>query len=88
VLSASNELEQRLVIAVGRVLGRMPTTDEQTSLTEFLTRQRAALAGEARPTDELVLPKPVIAHVDPYEAAAWNDLCLALYNLSEFLYID
>ncbi|MDP7304335.1 MAG: hypothetical protein QGG09_14615, partial [Pirellulaceae bacterium] len=68
--------------------GRTPTTEEQQSLAEFLTKQRSSLASEARPIDELALPNPVIAHVDPYEAAAWTDLCLALYNLSEFLYID
>lgn len=88
VLSASTELQQRLAIAVSRVLGRTPTAEEQQSLAEFLTKQRSSLASEARPTNELALPNPVIAHVDPYEAAAWTDLCLALYNLSEFLYID
>jgi hypothetical protein len=88
VLSASTELEPRLVFVVGRILARMPTVDEKKLLAEFLSRQRELLASEARPTDELALPDPLIAHVEPYEAAAWTDLCLALYNLSEFLYID
>ena len=88
VLSTSSELDERLEIVFSRVLARKPTKDEKQSLAEFLTRQRDGLASEARSAAELALPDPAVVDVVPYEAAAWTDLCLALYNISEFLYID
>lgn len=88
VLAESGELDQRLTHAVGRVLGRSPTIDEKRTLAEFLMTQREALAGEGRPIGKLALPEPAVALIGAYEAAAWTDLCLALYNLSEFLYVD
>jgi hypothetical protein len=46
------------------------------------------LRREGRDRDELALPTVLPDGADPYEAAALTDLCLALFNLNEFVYVD
>ncbi len=88
VLAESSGLDERLDIAVRHVLGRSPSTSERGTLGQFLATQRTMLSGNGRAVETLALPEPMIEQLDPFEAAAWTDLCLALYNFSEFLYVD
>jgi hypothetical protein len=71
-----------------RVLARQPTAAELAMLKEVHTRQTQSLTGEARPAAKLALPLPCPAALDPFAAAALTDICLALFNSNEFLYID
>ena len=43
---------------------------------------------EGRDTPELATPLPCPSELDPYLAAAYTDLCLAIFNSNEFLYVD
>ncbi len=69
-------------------LGRHPTAEEIATLEKFIAEQRARLATEGRSPDQLALPVPCPATVDPDAAAAFVDACLALLNTSEFIYVD
>jgi hypothetical protein len=72
---------------VRRVFGRDATKQETQLLNEFLTRQTDLLRREGREPTALALPIGGDSH-DPYAAAALVDLCLALFNASEFVYVD
>ncbi|MEX2173078.1 MAG: DUF1549 and DUF1553 domain-containing protein [Pirellulaceae bacterium] len=69
-------------------LSRRPTAPETAALTKFLHEQRARLAAEGRPREELALPTDLPDSADPYAAAALVDACLAMFNANEFLYVD
>jgi len=74
--------------AFHRALSRRPLTSELETLVAFHAQQAKSLADEARPPEALALPLPHPAGVDVYSAAALSDVCLALFNASEFIYID
>jgi hypothetical protein len=61
-------------------LGRAPGADEQQTMRYFLDRETALLKGRKLPA------APTAA--DPAFAAAVTDLCHALLNVNEFLYVD
>jgi len=89
VLSSSLESRDRqIAVAFRRALARKPSSAEYAVFSEFLIEQIELLRREARPTTELALPLPCPVDMDPYAAAALTDLCLALFNSNEFLYID
>jgi uncharacterized protein DUF1553/uncharacterized protein DUF1549 len=83
----SESREQQVRWLVRQVYNRKATTQEVELLQQFLTRQADLLRKEGRDPGTLALP--VGGHVDdPYAAAALVDLCLALFNASEFVTID
>jgi hypothetical protein len=43
---------------------------------------------EKRSAEKLTMPQPPVNQLRPEEAAAFVDLCLALLNTSEFVYVD
>lgn len=57
-------------------------------LLEFVTQQATHLREEARPREQLALPLKCPQNIDLHLAAAFTDVCLALFNSSEFIYID
>ena len=71
-----------------RVLCRPPTATEQHLLATFYGRQRTLLSTQRRSRESLALPLPCPVDIDPIDAAALTDVCLAVFNTSEFLYID
>jgi hypothetical protein len=71
-----------------RTLSRLPTDDELTTAGEFLAEQARRLNKESQTAKQLALPVPMPDGTDPYLAAALTDLCLGLFNLNEFVYID
>jgi hypothetical protein len=71
-----------------RVLARQPTAVELAMLKEVHTRQTKFLASGGRPAESLAVPLPCPADFDPFAGAALTDICLALLNSNEFLYID
>jgi hypothetical protein len=89
VLSQSGDDRGAFVaIAFRRALGREPSSGELATSLSFLDRQEKLLRGEGRPGEKLALPIPCPSDAPPHAAAALVDLCLALYNASEFVYID
>ncbi|MCA9265692.1 MAG: DUF1553 domain-containing protein, partial [Planctomycetales bacterium] len=71
-----------------RALGRPPTSDELASALEFLEAETALITREQRPVSELALPITSTPIAESARAAAFSDLCLALINTSEFLFVD
>ena len=71
-----------------RSLGRPADPQELQRSVEFLIQQQRLTEAEGRPLDRLALPDPVPAQMDPYLAAAYTKLCLAIFNLNEFIYVD
>jgi hypothetical protein len=60
-------------------LGRAPDAGERQALAAFLDRETALLKGKS---------PPPAGRFDPAFAAAVADLCHALLNVNEFLYVD
>jgi hypothetical protein len=80
--------------AIGRAyrlaFGRDPSGDEVALANEFIARQ-VALIGErssGSATEKLALPTPMPDGHDPAAGAAFTDLCHALLNANEFIYVD
>jgi hypothetical protein len=69
-------------------LGRAPSEAEFRRASAFLKAQAESLRAAGRTPESLALPQPNRESDDTYAAAALVDLCLAIYNVSEFMYID
>jgi hypothetical protein len=68
-------------------LGRAPDSQERDALLNYLQREVGLLRAEHAP-EETSSHKPLVSSGDPaYESAVVN-LCHALLNLNEFLYVD
>lgn len=78
----------RVKLAFLRTLGRPPRQQELDDALAFLKQTAEVLRASQREPDELATPQPMPVERDTCVAAAWTDLCLALMNLNEFLYID
>jgi hypothetical protein len=85
---AEANVDARIRLAYRRTLTREPTVDELRLAGEFLTSQTAAINADGRSASQLALPQPVPENVSSAESAAFVDLCLALLNTSEFVYVD
>jgi hypothetical protein len=81
---AGNEL---IAAAYVDAYGRQPTADEIAAADEFLAEQarRIASASEVSPA---LLPDRTPQSLLPADAAAIVDLCHAIMNSTEFLYVD
>jgi hypothetical protein len=88
VLAHEQEADEQIVLAFRRTLGRRPGDAELSDCRQFLIEQTARLRTEGRAGAELALPIPALDSLDPCAAAAMTDLCLALFNSNEFVYID
>jgi hypothetical protein len=71
-----------------RALGRSPDADELPAAISFLDRQTLLLAERGRTGAPLLLPQGMPKFLDPARASAVVDLCHALLNSNEFLYVD
>ncbi|QDT22926.1 DUF1549 and DUF1553 domain-containing protein [Gimesia chilikensis] len=85
---AGSSPRQQVTLLIRRALGRQPGKVELVELVQFLKAQREELRREQRTTDQLVLPLGKQATRDPYAGAALTDLCLAVLNSNEFIYVD
>lgn len=88
ILTRSSRKEDWVEHCVAETLGREPSSEERTSLLEFLERQSELLRDRAGANELMALPIPMAEATDPTEAAALTDLCLAIFNSNEFIYID
>jgi hypothetical protein len=69
-------------------LARYPTAAEMASARDFLAGQFELIQDRLRARLPIPSVKNLPAGVDPAEAAALADFCLALLNCNEFLYVD
>ena len=67
------------------VYSRAATEDEKRMAGDFFTRHQPILEARKAP---LLLPEKLPAGIKPIEAAVLVDLCHALFNSNEFLYIN
>ncbi|HAH44148.1 MAG TPA: hypothetical protein DCM07_04715, partial [Planctomycetaceae bacterium] len=79
---------QQVTLLFRRALGRTPTETELLELTRFLKTQQQMLVREQRSTEQLLLPLSETPVKEIAAGAALTDLCLAILNTSEFLYVD
>jgi len=85
---SGNDPASFVTTAFRRALGRAPTAKESEASLAFLQRQQELLRSEPRPVEKLALPVPCPTDLAPHSAAPLVDLCLALFNTSEFVYVD
>jgi len=83
-----NLTDVAIIDAVRRAFCREPCQREVAVIRGFINEQAELLRGESRRTKHLALPIPCPAGIEPTQAAALTDLCLALFNANEFLYLD
>jgi hypothetical protein len=83
-----SDADRQIDRAYRLALARHPTAAEKATAREFLAGQSELLRDRMRAR----LRIPVVNHtpngIDPAEAAALADFCLALFNCNEFLYVD
>jgi hypothetical protein len=73
--------------AYRRALGRPATVGEVRTLTAFLDEQSKLLAARKAKGDDLGAPPGLPTDADPVRARALADVCLAVFNLNEFVYV-
>ena len=71
-----------------RALARRPRREEILQARQFLDRQWKLLEREPAEAWKGALPMPAPPNGDLRKAVAVTDLCLAILNSSEFLYLD
>jgi hypothetical protein len=89
---AGGERTEQVERAYLLALGRTPQDTERRESLRFLEEQERRIARESRSALELARPLPAKGGArdgsDGARGAALVDLCLALFNVNEFLYID
>lgn len=88
VLLAGQTEPQRIARLFELGLGRLPSAVELQTARTFLREQRALLTPRMQRGVTLAQVKDPPTKVAPKAAAAWVDLCLALLNLNEFVYVN
>jgi hypothetical protein len=79
--------DEWITAAYRRALGRMPTADETKALTKFLAEQTKLIRANVA-AGKPVGDTPGLADTaDPVVARALADLCLAVFNVNEFVYV-
>ena len=81
---AGNNAAGRIDLLWRLVLGRDPREDERATAKKLIASLTSKGAWKETPSG---IP-PVLAKLDPAEAAALTELCLTMFNLSEFIYVD
>ncbi|MDB5343397.1 MAG: signal peptide protein [Schlesneria sp.] len=88
ILRESTETETPIDRLFRRAFARRPTSDETERILGFILDEHDALVKEKRSVERLALPYELEPQVDRYVAAAWVEVCLAVLNASEMLYVD
>jgi hypothetical protein len=70
-----------------RALARPPREGELAESKQFLIEQRAALRERLRTAKAIAVPGDLPSDADPATATALADLCLAVFNTNEFVYV-
>jgi hypothetical protein len=67
---------------------RAPNAQERQAITEFLSSQTAIIRDRLARKESVLLPGQLPAGMEPAHAAAFVDLCHALLNSNELLYLN
>ena len=70
------------------VLSRPPKPVEEKEILTFLDEQQTLLSARLARNEKVPLPEKMPAGMDPAHVAAFVDLCHALLNSNEFLYVN
>ncbi|MFO0957894.1 MAG: DUF1549 and DUF1553 domain-containing protein [Isosphaeraceae bacterium] len=81
----SSDTRKQVERAWSLALNRRPTEPETQEAIDFLNQQAGRLSPSVAAKD---LPTPMPEAISPVQAAALVDLCHALLNLNEFVFID
>jgi hypothetical protein len=84
---AGADMDRQIDRAYRLALSRPPRAAELSMAREFLTAQGDLLRERLRAREPIGLPPDLPAGIDPANAAALADFCLALLNRNEFLYV-
>jgi hypothetical protein len=84
IREAGNQPRAQIELAYRLAMCRGPTAEEMSAALAFLERQAAQIVAEDRPRDGTQAGQP--ARNAPRVALA--ALCLVIYNLNEFVYVD
>lgn len=85
---AGSDAEAQIALCYRRVLSRSPTVEEAGAARALLVGEATRLREEGRAAEQLALPWPLVTSVDPYQATALVEFCLAMFNTNEFVYVD
>jgi hypothetical protein len=88
ILRESTDTEGSIDCLFRRAFARRPTSEETVRILRFIVEEQDALVKEKRSVERLALPYELDRRVDQYKAAAWVEVCLAVLNASEMLYVD
>lgn len=87
LMQESREEASWLTNLYRRAIGREPTTAELKIMAEFLKTQTEEARARLLARQPLSLPKTIPAGADPATVSALADVCLAVLNSNEFLYV-
>jgi hypothetical protein len=88
LLRENSTAEARVERAYQLALARSPKSAERTMALSFLADQAELLRDRLRGGLPVGVPDGTPGSIDPADAAALADFCLALLNRNEFLYVD
>ncbi len=81
-------MEQQVDRAFRVVFTRAPNDDERQAVIDFLNKQAAEIGARLAKKDKVPMPATLPAGMEPARAAAFVDLCQALLNSNEFVYVN
>ena len=70
------------------VFSRAPKDEERSAVLDFLNQQAGVIAERLARNDKVPMPDGVPQGMEPARAAAFVDLCQALLNSNEFIYMN
>jgi hypothetical protein len=87
LMATGNTPDEWITAAYRRALGRPPAADELKTLTTFLAEQTKLVAANVAAGKPIGDTPGLADTADPIVARALADLCLAVFNLNEFVYV-
>jgi hypothetical protein len=86
--TAGRDTDQQIAVLFRRTLGRLPTAQELDTARSFLKQQGADIRDRLLARHDVGLPRDLPIGADLAVVRALADLCLAMFNLNEFVYVD
>ncbi len=80
--------EQQIERVYYLLFSRSPKPEETKSILDFLSRQTALIAPRLAKAEKVPLPDALPQGMEPAQAAAFVDVCHALLNSNEFIYMN
>jgi len=80
--------EQQIDRAYRLLLSRAPNSEESKSILDFLNEQSVLIGERLAKGDKVPVPDTLPHGMTPARAAAFVDLCHALLNSNEFIYMN